>query len=237
MAGGVSFVLVHGGVQTGRAWEPLVPHLCAPAVAVDLPGRGETPGEPFGLTLPDFVDRLVETIDQVGSGEIVLVGHSLAGVVLPLAAERVQDRLRHVVFISCAVPRPGSSVVDTMPPGLRGAIRLWAGRRDTLELPRLVGRVMFGNGLTADQLTALLDQLCPEPWNLLLEPVPKYALPSTLPRTYVVLGRDHALPVWFQRRQIRNLEPCARVDLDASHEAFIACPEGLAAILNPIAAG
>jgi pimeloyl-ACP methyl ester carboxylesterase len=232
----VKFVLVHGGVHTGRAWEALVPQLCAPAVAVDLPGRGGPPGELHGLTLPAFVNELVEAIEGVESDEVVLVGHSLAGVVLPSAAALLPDRIRHVVFISCAVPLPGSSVLSTLPPGLRGAVSMWARRRNTLVLPRLAGRVMFGNGLTANQRSAVLDQLCPEPWNLILEPVPDYQLPAALPRTYVVLRRDHALPVSFQRRQIRNLEPCARVDLDAGHEAFIACPEALAAIMNRIAA-
>ena len=36
-------VLVHGGGFDSRCWDPLLPHLAGPAIAVDLPGRGVTP--------------------------------------------------------------------------------------------------------------------------------------------------------------------------------------------------
>ena len=56
------FVLVHGGVHTGRAWAPLMPHLAAPAVAVDLPGRGASPAELRALTLETFIDGLTTAL-------------------------------------------------------------------------------------------------------------------------------------------------------------------------------
>jgi hypothetical protein len=94
---------------------------------------------------------------------------------------------------------------------------------------------MFCNGLNADERAVVLGQLCPEAWGLVLDPVPEHVLPPRVPRTYIVLRRDHALPVWYQRRQTRNLAGCAVIDLDASHEAFIAQPRAMAAILNQIA--
>jgi pimeloyl-ACP methyl ester carboxylesterase len=229
------FVLVHGGTHTSRCWAPVLPHLSGPALAVDLPGRGSSTAELSGVTIENCVESLVTALRATESDRIVLVGHSLAGVTIPLAAARLPDRVRHVVFISCTIPPPGSSCFDTLPRFLRPVMHRWARRSDgRLDLPRPLGRLMLCNGLDAGQRALVLDHLCPEAWSLMANPVPAYDLPAEVGRTYVVLRRDHAFPVWYQRRQARTLN-CATVDLDASHEAFVARPQALAAILNGIA--
>src|SRR5205085_5886687 len=84
------------------------------------------------LTLRDCADTLTEALRRIHAERIVLVGHSLAGVVLPLAASRLPDRIHHLVFLSATVPCPGTSVADTLPPGAKTLLRLWARQRDTL---------------------------------------------------------------------------------------------------------
>src|SRR5262245_10775636 len=44
--------------------------------------------------------------------DLVLVGHSIAGLIIPLVAAR--RRLRRLVFVHALLPRPGQSVVDQM---------------------------------------------------------------------------------------------------------------------------
>jgi hypothetical protein len=41
----LTYVLIHGGGSTGRFWDRLLPHLDAPALAIDMPGRNGKPAD------------------------------------------------------------------------------------------------------------------------------------------------------------------------------------------------
>ena len=79
----MTFVLVHGGGFGASCWEPLIPYLEGEVHAVDLPGRGRTPGDLAVVGIDDFVDTVVSEIDSNDLGEVTLVGHSMAGLTLP----------------------------------------------------------------------------------------------------------------------------------------------------------
>lgn len=89
-------VLVHGGEHAGDCWDLVVAELrCLEpelrTLAVDLPGRGRTPGNLATATIGEWVDSVVADIERNGSGDIVIVGHSMAGVTVPGV---VANRLR-----------------------------------------------------------------------------------------------------------------------------------------------
>lgn len=225
------FVLVHGGVHRSVAWAPLLPHLNGPAVAIDLPGRHASRSELAGITLEDTVKSAVADIEATGWRRVTLVGHSLAGLFLPEITARLGETVRHVVFIACAIPPDGRSVVDTIP----GPIRLYARRqlrRGHITIPPAIARRMFCNGMDAEQTRFVIDQLCSEPPSLLHASVPPRRWSDGVGRTYVLLRRDRSLPPWYQRRQIRNLGPCEVVECDGPHDAFVSRPREMAEILN-----
>jgi pimeloyl-ACP methyl ester carboxylesterase len=56
------------------------------------------------IHLADYVDDVVREIEERDLRDVVLVGHSLAGITLPLAAERVADRLRRLIDLSNPLP-------------------------------------------------------------------------------------------------------------------------------------
>ena len=108
----MTYVLVHGGGFAASCWDELVPLLDGEVIAVDLPGRGARPVELSTVTLSDFADAVVE---EIGDREdVVLVGHSLAGVTLPHVAGRVPDQLRRTVYVSCSVPPTGTAVGEIL---------------------------------------------------------------------------------------------------------------------------
>ena len=80
----LGFMLVHGGGHDSRCWEPLMPHLDGPTLAIDLPGRGRHPAALSGITVSDFVDSAVADLDNFHDAQrVVLVGHSMAGLTIP----------------------------------------------------------------------------------------------------------------------------------------------------------
>lgn len=83
-----ALVLVHGGAHAGDCWDLTVDeiHRIAPemtVLAVDLPGRRGKPGDLRTLTIADSVNSVVADIEELGLGEVVVVGHSMAGLTVP----------------------------------------------------------------------------------------------------------------------------------------------------------
>lgn len=221
-----SFVLVHGGAHAAWCWDRLVPHLNADprvgaVVAVDLTGHGARRDvKPLeDVTLADYVDDVVREIEGRDLREVVLVGHSLAGITIPRAAARVASRMRRLVHLSTSSPPAGRSIDELMEHPLS-------------PLSRGVDfRAMFANDLDDESMAWLLSNLGPEPPGPLREPVAPADLPAGLGSTYVLLQRDEALPPAFQREQARNARVDEVVPFDAGHSAFASRPRELARLL------
>src|SRR3954470_23914216 len=71
-----------------------------PSLAVDLPGRGARPADITRVTVEQAADSVDADIRAMVEGDLVLVGHSVAGAVLPSVAARLSGRARHLVFIA-----------------------------------------------------------------------------------------------------------------------------------------
>jgi pimeloyl-ACP methyl ester carboxylesterase len=235
----MTFVLVHGGGFAGSCWDEIRPHLAGPAIALDLPGRGGTPGDLATLGVGDFVDSVVEAIVRRDLTEVTLVGHSLAGVTLPGVAEKVPDRLRRLVFISCAVPPQGTSVGEVLgtfsPNAALVAERLGEKIVDSRgALHPDLATAMFCSDMDDAQTSSTLARMVPESANVIAEPADLTGLRHPVPRTYVRLTLDAVLSLETQDRMIANLGEAEVVDLRAAHMAMISAPADLARILNDL---
>ncbi|MDX6387861.1 MAG: hypothetical protein QOD85_1663, partial [Gaiellaceae bacterium] len=102
-----TFVLVHGAWHGAWCWGRLTPELEArghAVIAMDLPSD-----EP-GVSFDGYADVVASALDQALAGPLILVGHSLAGLTIPLVpARRPVDQL---VYLCAMPPRPGSSFVE-----------------------------------------------------------------------------------------------------------------------------
>lgn len=83
-----ALVLVHGGGLAADSWELTVDEIrrLAPeltVLALDMPGRRTKPGDLREMTIADFVESVVDDIEEAGLADIVLVGHSMAGLTVP----------------------------------------------------------------------------------------------------------------------------------------------------------
>jgi pimeloyl-ACP methyl ester carboxylesterase len=242
----MAYVLVHGGGFAASCWDPLVPLLDGEVRAVDLPGRGRRPAELDSITIDDFAAAVVEDMDAAGLDDVVLVGHSLAGVTLPPVMALVPERLRHVVFVSCAVPPAGTTVADALTGLSPTAAELAASLGDQLvdehgRLHDALATAMFCNDMDDELTRQTLDRMTTEAPGVISEPVDLTGLRRPVPRTYVRLLQDQSIDLPAQDRMIATLREAGEqevgvVDLDAAHMAMLSAPARLAAVLAALAA-
>lgn len=236
---GPALVLVHGGQHAADCWEPTIAELArrspdTPVLAVDLPGRGSRPADLGAVTVADWVDSVVADIDEAGFDDVVVVGHSMAGLTVPGVVARLgPDRVRRMILIAASVPPQGRSILDTLS-GPLGWYARRAARRGTPSppMPTLLARRSFCNGMTAEQREFTLARLYGESTRVTAEPTDRSALPRAVPRTWILTLRDRAQTPAVQRRSIAALGGVDEViELDTCHDAMISTPAELATIL------
>lgn len=235
-----ALVFVHGGAHTGACWDETIAAIRQrlPDIAVfapHLPGHGGVPGDLASLTIGACVDSVTDQIhNQLGSSRpIVLIGHSLAGIVLAGIAERLgAERIRHVVYVACCVPPSGQSVIDVLPFPLNRIVTHIVERSPVISVvPRWIVRYFFSNRATGSQRAVIRANICAESGTL-LTCAPNLQMPPLITTTWILTRRDRALPPSTQRRFIRALGGVDNlVTIDAGHEVMITHPQRLAAEL------
>lgn len=111
------FVLVHGAWHGGWCWQRVVDALHAQghrAHAVTLTGLGERAHLLSSLiTLETHIADVTGAIEAQEWTDVVLAVHSYAGMLGTAVADRMPQRLHHLVYVDAVVPRPGESWSST----------------------------------------------------------------------------------------------------------------------------
>jgi pimeloyl-ACP methyl ester carboxylesterase len=111
------FVLVHGAWHGGWCWRRVVDALHAQghrAHAVTLTGVGERVHLMSSLiTLETHIADVANAILAEEMEQVVLAVHSYAGMIGTAIADRMPERLRHLVYVDAVVPKPGESWSST----------------------------------------------------------------------------------------------------------------------------
>ncbi|WLW57045.1 alpha/beta hydrolase [Streptomyces sp. YU58] len=235
-----TYLLVHGAWHSGQCWERVVPLLASAGhrvLAPSLTGYGDTAhllSRDIGLDT--HVDDIVGLIAAQDLAEVVLVGHSYAGLVISSAANRVPDRIARLVYLDAMVPEDGESAADVLPVTqdlIDHAEKSESGWRvpPLPEMPPPAG--LFGVTDPAD-VAWLRSMLSDHPVRCLRQPV-RLDNPAVraIPRTHIhcVTGK----PEGFARRPVPALQPNgapAQVwELETGHDCMITMPAELTELL------
>ncbi len=236
-------LLIHGAHHGAWVWDDMAPLLGLPYLAVSLPGReraGSPSASPGPLTLGDLIASAAADLHSTRWDRAVIVGHSLGGAVAAGLAARAPGQVHHLFLIAANVPGPGECALDSWPHGLRWLPRTaLAVRPGGSQAPLTMSSRRARNGLANDldetQARRLLDRLVPDTPGFLTSAMPDTALPSGLPRSYLVTRRDR---IHKPRRQVATAVHlgAAIIEIDSGHDPMLARPGAVAAIINKIAA-
>jgi pimeloyl-ACP methyl ester carboxylesterase/CRP-like cAMP-binding protein len=94
-------LLIHGWSSSWYAMSPLIGLMSQRfrAIAVDLPGYGASPPLPERVTIPAYADCLADFAERVTDGPVVLVGHSMGGMISLTMALRYPELVERMVLI------------------------------------------------------------------------------------------------------------------------------------------
>jgi pimeloyl-ACP methyl ester carboxylesterase len=94
--------------------------------APDLPGHGRDKTPIPEISLQAYTDRVCQILDAQ-SEPVILVGHSMGGLVITQTAEYRPRKIRTLAYLSATLPRNGESL-----------LQLAEGDKEALVLPNLI---------------------------------------------------------------------------------------------------
>lgn len=229
------FLLIHGASHGAWCWHKIVARLEKlghEAVAIDLPSHGDDHTPPERITIHDYVARTLEAMKN----DTILVGHSLGGLTITLAAAAMPEKTRALVYLCAFVPPPGVPATTYRPDAVTGDL-VAAQRRDrlrgvTVPDPDLAGEVFYSDCSYEDRAFAL-PRLSPQPIAVMTE-VLEFD-PPDVPRHYIRCLKDRAVKPSYQRDICASWPSGTVHELDCGHSPFFSTPGKLVEILGDIA--
>ena len=198
-----TFALVHGAWHGSWCWDLLVPELRQighETVTMDLPI-----GDP-AASFDDYADLVVAATE--GHNDVVVVGHSWAGQVIPMVAARRQ--VSRLVYLCATVPEVGRSFAEQLQ---SDPDMLSAEYEDGLSDPDSQTRREWVNSEVAHKVlySDCDDSVAEEAFRRLIPqalapgflPFSLDALPR-VPSTYVMCTDDNMVTPAWSRRVVRD---------------------------------
>jgi len=225
------FVLVHGAWHGPWCWADQVEALRRrghDATAVTLPS------DEIGAGAAAYADVIARAVREPGRD--VVVGHSLAGLAIPLVPDRV--RVGALVFLASLLPDPGRSWRDQLGAGrpmadwfhAEGLPRQGRDDQGRTVWPADVATELFYHDCPPQVAAAAAARLRPQSPTPVAEPTPLTAFPD-VPMHYVGCRSDRAVSGAWAAETARARLGTEVTWLDGSHSPFLADPEGLAEVL------
>jgi len=223
-------LLLHGAGLGSWIWDRVLPHLTAPAEAIDLPGRSN----PREVTLPACVDAVVGRV-HASPEPCVLVGHSISAEIALAVAANDRTRVASIVLIGGVVPESGKSFLSTLPLPQRLFLGVLLRRaKKGIALPKAAVEKGYCNDLDEETTELVLSRVVREAPRLYLDPVPWGDVRANLPRIYVKLTKDKSVSVKQQERFLTRVHATSVASIDSGHLPMLGRPDELARILNSL---
>jgi pimeloyl-ACP methyl ester carboxylesterase len=209
--------------------------LGAPDPGARAPGPRDDRGRPADEDESAGAERYAEiaanAVLAAGGGAVTAVGHSLAGLVIPLLPALVD--VDELVFLCSPLPAPGRSLWEQLEddPDIFVAGSVQPAARDTgqvVEATEEYAIRTYFHDCPDEVARSAAGRLRRQSTKATTEPSPVQTWPPTVRCRYVLGGNDRILnPEWSRREAPRRLgvEP---IELDTGHSPFLARPAELA---------
>lgn len=226
------FVLIHGAWHGAWCWEKVVPLLKQAGhevFAPDLPGHGQDKTPLQEITLNHYVNSVCALIDEINS-PIILVGHSMAGIVISQVAEHRSYTIQKLVYLAAFLPRDGESmftVAQGQPTTRFVKMMKKDSAKNAFYFPAKGFKSFAYHQCDKELFENIEPRFAVEPL-LPCDTAVRLTEPNfgQIPRVYIECEEDKALLLASQQK-IHARMPCTVLRLGSDHSPFYSDPKGL----------
>lgn len=225
-----NILLIHGSCHGAWCWRDLIPQLQThghTVRAIDLPSHGDDKTPYSQVTLDSYVNAILDTLDA----PTILVGHSMGGYPITLAAERAPDLVQKLIYVCAYIPIGGRSLSEMRMQApyqpLLPHIRMTEDRKGWDIAPEEV-RDLFYHDCPDEIVRYAQGHLCVQATAPTAVPVQTTARSTDIPRRYIRCADDRTIPPEFQVTMTEDWPTQHVVTMQCAHSPFFADPVTLA---------
>jgi pimeloyl-ACP methyl ester carboxylesterase len=218
------FALVHGAYHGAWCWGALREELGRgghTSSAVNLPCEDPDAGAEL------YADEVLASVPKTAQG-VVLVGHSLAGLTIPIVAGRIRTVM--TIYLCALLPVPGLSFdaqhadFDT---GFKPSEPPVGNPDGSSSWPEKGAIEIFYNDCNPEVASASARKLRPQQWRITQEVTPLREWPG-VPAAYILCAGDRAVSPAYSSRAAREQLRVEAVEMPGGHSPFLSRPAELA---------
>ena len=234
-----NFLFIHGAMHGSWCWAKVTDilegdgHHC---LDLDLPGAGLDRTPRKDITFGDYIEKIDHFIEMNNLRDINLVGHSLAGILLPKIALDEKSGISNLIFLSAYILNKGESLMSAMPEERANIVYEGVKKSDdNTFLPDYETAVQsYFFDLDEDARKNYYSLLTPQPLAPCLKESDTDLKLVSQPMHYIRCTRDVAVNKELADSFINKID-CEVYELDAHHDAMLSHPHELAELLEKIA--
>lgn len=219
------FCLVHGAFLGAWCWEKLVSHLEAfghQAIAMDLPLEDREAG---AVRYAEAVLQALKGVDD----DVVLVGHSMTGLLIPLIAS--QRKVRKLVFLAGGIPKVGTSVTERFYGSEPDMFNPDGVNQDPSQDEAVAMKLLF-HDCEPDLAQWAVSKLRPQASRLIFSEVSPLQIWPDVESSYILCTDDQTFTPGWSRRAAREILGVEAIELPGGHCPQVSRPFHLAEVLT-----
>lgn len=225
-----SYLLVHGAWMGAWCWDDVAAGLRADGSTVstvDLPAHGSDQTPLPGATLDAYI-ATVRAALAAAPQPVILVGHSMGGMVVTGVAELDGPKLAKVIYLGAYLPQDGQSLNDLASTDATSHLgpALQIDAADGLaKLPADDLQDLFIADGTASEVASLVAHYRDEPLAPFVTPIHTTAAGwGAVPKAYIYTQNDHAISLALQQAMTAGVPMSATATIPTSHAPFLSAP-------------
>ncbi len=235
-----TFVLVHGAWQGTYVWQFVkdgLEKLGQKVIVVELPAHGNDTTPAANASIDIYRDKVIAAINTANT-KVVLVGHSMGGMVVSAVAESIPNKIEKLVYVAAFVPASGQRLVDLAGQDAQsqlGPSLIPSADHLTLDITPANRIAIF-----CQDGSATVKQLLNDKFRV--EPAIPFGMPVTITaaafgkvdKYYIHTAADQAIGINLQKQMVLAAEITKVYSLNSGHSPFLSVPDSSTNILMTI---
>ncbi|CAM4418079.1 MAG: Pyrethroid hydrolase [Legionellaceae bacterium] len=232
-----TYLLLHGAWHSNWCWEKIIPLLEKEkhkVIAPNLPGHGDDKTVISNISLDTYIAKISAFIADEQE-PIILVGHSMAGIVITEIAENKPEKMAQLIYISAFIPDNNCALIleekKAQKPSISQEIIIDPIHNEIrLKLSRHLKKIFYNQCSKKDYQSAL-SRLQKQPLQPFLDTV-HYSSEKfgSVKKLYIECLNDNAIRIEDQRR-MHAKNNSKTITLNSDHSPFLSMPQKLAKAL------